>query len=1061
MGIKCPKCHSDNPDTKRFCGECGTQLHREGPIGTSGPTDEIPVSATKTLETSKEELTTGSTFAGRYQIIEELGKGGMGKVYKVHDTEIKEKVALKLLKPEIASDERTIERFRNEIRLARKIAHKNVGRMFDLGKEKGIYYITMEYVEGQDLRGLIRQSRKLTVGTAISIAKQVCEGLTEAHRLGVIHRDLKPSNIMIDKEGNARIMDFGIARSLKAKGITGAGVMIGTPEYMSPEQVESKEADQRSDIYSLGVILYEMVTGRVPFEGETPLSIAVKHKTEAPQNPRELNTQIPGDLSRVILKCLEKDKANRYQSADELHSELTKIEKGIPTTEREIPKRKPITSREITVKFSLKKLLIPALVVIALVIAVVIILQFLPQKEEVIAQKIENSIAVISFENRTGDKSYDYLQKAIPNLLITSLEQTGDLYVVTWERMRDILGQIGKKNVETIDKDMGFRLCRREGVEAIVLGSFIKAENIFATDVKVLDVETKRLLKSASSRGEGVDSILVTQIDELSREIFQGIGIARQREKAAQLQIADVTTTSMETYKNFLIGKEYYEKGYIEEAHQYLKKAIEFDSTFAVAYLYLGYVYASMGNTRIRNTYYSKAKQHSTKATEKERLYIMAAYTRNVEGSPDKQFNILEQIARKYPKEKRVLSYLGNYYDDKHLYDKAIEEFNKSLKLDPNDGYALNGLAYTYINLKDYENAIKYINKYASLFPLDANPYDSIGDVYFKMGRLDQALENYKKALGIKADFIWVYWGIAYVYALKEDWNDAIKWLNKLISQYPEFSPGMGAEWCSGCFYYMMGNIDKAISVINIARERAKANENQTFLGGIDLTKAIFYLEIGDLEKCERLVQNWTDYDWNFNNRSEAYNAAYFIFLSGLLDIKKGRITSAKARLAEIRTIIHDLPPSIRENISYLSDLYHGYILLEAGAIDEAIAISKKAVPTEIIDIGPAHIGYYGFPFMYASIKDVLARAYVKKGELDKAIAEYERLITFDPNSEDRRNIHPKYHYRLAKLYEEKGWKGKAIEQYEKFLEIWKDADEDLLELIDAKARYAKLIGEK
>ncbi len=186
-------------------------------------------------------------------------------------------------------------------------------------EEKGTHFITMEYVPGQDLRGLIRQTGQLTVGTAISIAKQVCEGLTEAHRLGVIHRDLKPQNVMIDKEGNARIMDFGIARSVSGKGITGAGVMVGTPEYMSPEQVESKETDQRSDIYSLGVILYEMVTGRVPFEGDTPLSVAVKHKTETPPDPKDINTQIPDDLSHLILRCQEKDKEKRYQSAGEVH----------------------------------------------------------------------------------------------------------------------------------------------------------------------------------------------------------------------------------------------------------------------------------------------------------------------------------------------------------------------------------------------------------------------------------------------------------------------------------------------------------------------------------------------------------------------------------------------------------------------------------------------------------------------------------------------------------------------------------------------------------------------
>lgn len=209
-------------------------------------------------------------FANRYQIIEELGHGGMGIVYKALDTKIGEKIALKLIKPEIGLDKKTIERFNNELKLARKIRHKNVCQMFDLGEEKGAYFITMEYVHGEDLKQLIRKVGRLSAGQAILVAKQVCEGLEEAHRLGVVHRDLKPQNIMVDQEGNARIMDFGIARSLHARGITGAGVMIGMPEYMSPEQVEGKEVDQRSDFYSLGVILYEMVTGRVPFEGIRP-----------------------------------------------------------------------------------------------------------------------------------------------------------------------------------------------------------------------------------------------------------------------------------------------------------------------------------------------------------------------------------------------------------------------------------------------------------------------------------------------------------------------------------------------------------------------------------------------------------------------------------------------------------------------------------------------------------------------------------------------------------------------------------------------------------------------
>jgi serine/threonine protein kinase len=251
--------------------------------------------------------------------------------------------------------------------------------MYHLDEEKGIHFITMEYVSGEDLKSLIRRVKQLTVGTAISIAEEVCEGLSEAHRLGVVHRDLKPSNIMIDKEGKARIMDFGIARAIRAKRITGTGVMIGTPEYMSPEQVEGKEVDHQADIYSLGIILYEMLTGRLPFEGDTAFAIGMKHKGEEPEDPRKLNPQIPEDFSRLILKCLEKDKDQRYQSAEEMRADLLAIEEGIPTTEKAVPKRKPLTSREITVKFSLKKLFIPALAVVA-IIAVIILTVFLLRK---------------------------------------------------------------------------------------------------------------------------------------------------------------------------------------------------------------------------------------------------------------------------------------------------------------------------------------------------------------------------------------------------------------------------------------------------------------------------------------------------------------------------------------------------------------------------------------------------------------------------------------------------------------------------------------------------------
>lgn len=328
--MKCPNCHFENSDESSFCRECGTPL----PIS-----EKVSSSQTITYPRSKKELTIGQIFAGRYQVIEEVGRGGMGVVYKVFDKEIKEKLALKLLNPAIVTDEKMVERFRNELKLARKISHRHVCRMFDLNEAEGTRYIAMEYVPGEDLKSSMKRMGQLSLGKTILIAKQICEGLAEAHRLSVVHRDLKPSNIMIDREGKVRIMDFGIARSFEAEGVTGPRAMIGTPKYMSPEQVEGRRVDQRSDLYSLGVILYEMVVGRVPFEGKTGLSIALKHKTEAPPDPRRFNPQLPLDLSRLILRCLEKDRERRYQRAEDVISDLEKIEKSVPTQERPLSAR--------------------------------------------------------------------------------------------------------------------------------------------------------------------------------------------------------------------------------------------------------------------------------------------------------------------------------------------------------------------------------------------------------------------------------------------------------------------------------------------------------------------------------------------------------------------------------------------------------------------------------------------------------------------------------------------------------------------------------------------------
>ena len=1033
MAIKCPKCQSDNPQTATFCADCGTKL--------SSLED---ISVTKTMETAVEEYPRGTLLAGRYEIIEELGKGGMGAVYRVEDKKIGQEIALKLINPEVAIETKTIERFRNELKTTRMISHRNVCRMFDLGDAEGTHFITMEYIPGEDLKSFIRRVGQLPSGKAISIAKQVSDGLAEAHRPGVVHRDLKSSNIMIDKEGNARIMDFGIARSQRAKGLTGEGIIIGTPEYMSPEQAEAREVDHRSDIYSLGVILYEMVTGKLPFEGDTPLSIAMKHKGEIPKSPKETNPQVPEGLNLLILKCLEKEKESRFQSAEELYAGLDNLEKELPTTEKAISKRKPLTSREITVTFGLKKLLIPALIVIAVVVAAVVVWQLFPQKEIPLAPKIENSVAVISFENLTGDKEYDIYQKSLPNLLITNLENTGYFYVATWERMRDLLRQMGKEDAEFIDSDTGFEICRREGISVLVRGSLNKAGDMFVTDVKVLDAETKRLVKSASSKGLGAQSILETQIDELSREISQGLGISLQKIEAAQLNISEAITDSTEAYNYYLKGRENLEKLYYDDARRSFEKAVELDPEFAVAYLYLAR--SVRGKARIEA--YEKAKTYSDKATEKERLYIEAAYANAVERNPEKRFRILKQMAEKYPKEKMVHYDLANYYDARALIDKAIEEFNIALELDPEYGPALNELAFVYMRMEDFEKAIEYFKKYVTVSPKDANPLDSMALCYFLTGQLEEAVTKFKEALEIKPDWVASCWGLSYISALKENYSEVMRWVGRSIDMAPSPVERGKGYLLKGFFYFWLGRLEQSLKELDTVSDLAESigYDFPKFLAG--WMAGWVYYERGELELARR---SWKD---SFGmSRPRADSKANYSLCLGAADIKEGRIESAKSRLDEVKSLLPEIYPYYKVFYKFNHDLLQAEVMLAEGSLEEAIAVCKRLWSPKL----PSHdIGFIiNLNVLFPG--DVLARCYQKKGELDKAIAEYEQLITSFPENKSQRLIHPKFHYQLAKLYEEKGWEGKAIDQYQKFLELWKNADPGIAEVKNARERLTEL----
>ncbi len=749
MPNKCPKCKSDNPGTATFCADCGTQL----------PSLE-DIEVTETIEVPKEELTRGTTFAGRYEIIEELGKGGMGRVYRVEDTKLAQEIALKLIKPEIAKDKKTIERFRNELKLAREIAHRNVCRMYDLNEEKGIHYITMEYVRGEDLRSLIRRIGQLPIGKSISITKQICEGLAEAHRSGVVHRDLKSNNIMIDKDGNVRIMDFGIARSLKAKGITGAGVMIGTPEYMSPEQVEGKEVDQCSDIYSLGVILYEMVTGRVPFEGDTPFTIGVKHKSEMPKDPKELNTQIPDDLNCVILKCLEKDKDKRYQSASEVSSELTNIEKGIPTTDRVIPERIPSTSKDITVTFSLRKFLIPALVIVMLVFIVAVLLQILPQKETVIPPPEKPSIAVLPFEDLSPEKNQGYLCSGFAESIINALTRIENLYVPALTSS-SLLGK--ELDLQEIGKMLN--------VKTVLRGSVQKAENKIRIIAQLINVDDRSVLWSDQYNKE-LNDIFGIQ-DDITIAIVDILKINLLGEEKDN--IVKRYTNNIEAYESYLRGRSLWNRRTAEDMKgslRYYDAAIEMEPNFALSYAGLADSYITLGDWIIipQNEAFPKAIAAAKRALEIDDTiaqaycslaYLTAIYSWNWEEAE----RIYKKALELNPNYATAHQWYAEYLSSMGRFEEARIESRKARDLDPLSKIISSIEGFIDFFARDHSNGIKKCKKVLELDPTFIPARMYLGWNYEQEGMYENAIEELDNVIKISSGNIMAITALGRAYA--------------------------------------------------------------------------------------------------------------------------------------------------------------------------------------------------------------------------------------------------------------------------------------------------------
>lgn len=857
--MKCPKCNQQNPDDSGFCSKCGTQI-----LGAEKPS--IP--GTKTMQMPITELVVGSMFAGRYQVLEEIGRGGMGKVYKVLDKEINEKIALKLLHPLISADETMIERFRNELKTARKITHKHVCRMYHIGEEGGNYYITMEYVAGEDLKNTIRRVGQLSVGKAVSIAKQAYEGLAEAHKLGIVHRDLKPQNIMIDREGNVRIMDFGIARFQESEGLTDTGTMIGTPEYMSPEQVEGKQVDLRSDIYSSGVILYEMLTGRAPFTGNTPLSVAVKHKTEMPREPKKFNAQIPLELNEAILKCLEKKKERRYQSTEDILKQLSKVEKEIPTNEM-ILEGKVSPLWLFWRKLKERKIIATVAAFVGGGVALVEVAHHIfvnhyhfPKStvDIIIAALIVGMVTTVSwrwFREKEVRRRRIGIMRRIKLKWIAAFIFVGLIvfagYTLLWkEKTQPLIGGDDYRNIISLDiSTHELEEIPKDLIEFIFYRSLISSTEMF--------VLVQEDFTTYKKRTESIDVMPKEPLIQITSDIYPdkvtggfdvGIGM-KNRERSLPLKrfeckgiydlmqdrigeihsyisaesdgkigkiegertFTQISSDNYDALLSFLKGEEAWNKIDRNQAIEDYGTAVEHDPEFSLAYIRLAEAQDFGGSYREEaKDNLEKALQNEDRLIEYDKLKLKALQAR-IDFKRSDYRKYAAQLAEEFPFKKECHYEHAEAYFHTSDPEEAIKIYLRALDLDPNYALAHNHIAFCYAWLGDHKKAEEHFKKYVQLDDV-ANSYDSLASGYMFAGEYDKAIEACEKGLALDPSLEWLYTRLACNYIHEGALAKAAEILKEELNITERPDTEQNIHFYEAIIEFFRGDLEKAIQIV-------------------------------------------------------------------------------------------------------------------------------------------------------------------------------------------------------------------------------------------------------
>src|SRR6266853_2917969 len=884
----------------------------------------------------KNQLQPGDVLGGRFEILQVLGEGGMGTVYKAVDREVDHAVALKLIRPDLAAHPAILARFKQELLTARQVTHRNVIRIHDLSEVDGVKFISMEFVEGCDLRKLLVDRGKLPPEEAVEIIRQVCLALDAAHGAGVIHRDLKPQNVMQDKQGRILVMDFGLARSLESDGMTQTGALLGTIEYMSPEQGMGKHLDGRSDLFAVGLIFYELLTCKLPFKADTAMASLLRRNQERAVPAEELDATIAKGLSDIVSKCLERDLNLRYQSAQEILADLDAwLGKRPVSASVTIEGAKPQST------LAWKWVSAGALAAAVAIGGWALSGKLTSKIGGKAAKGPDVSLVVLPFRNASTDLSIDWLGPNLAEMLRTDVGQSTSLRMISSDRVHQVLRDLRVHENAIFDQDTVRRLAEYSSADTVVWGQFVKVGDQIRIDATLRDLKHQHtmLLKAEAPNEKG----LLPAVAQLAQSIQQNLSLPTDVLQELRSKSFHPSSNSLPALRNYNEGMELVRQGNHLEAAKRFEASIQADPEFALAYSKLGLTYSNLRNDDKAEQFSRKAVDLSDKLPPQERYLIQANYAQ-VSNDNRKAIESYENLEKVSPDDMDVHFHLGGLYESTGAYDKARVELVKVLAIDPNHVDALLAAGRVEIRSKNPKGSLDYLNRGLSLaVQLDnldgkATILNAIGAAYEQLNKPEEALRNYGESLAIKRS-LGQKPGIALIslggfYKAREQYDEALRVYKESLQIQRDVGNENNQALCLnniGNVYLAKGQSSDALTYYERALELRKKANIPSQVGETLHNLAEASLKAGDYGQS-------LDYHLKalelFRSSSDKRGAAIQSYSMGTIFEYQGRYGAALKSKEEALKTFREL----QDRSFWMAEILSGYgnSLSQVGRYDEA-----------------------------------------------------------------------------------------------------------------------------